>query len=173
VKLDRRHMIGSLVILVASIVWNIWVFTQPAERPAGASRRVQPPLGDNPPVAGAGPVDPTTIPAPPPVELTQEPVWTRNPFGRGSGPSPVATTAGPAPPAPADPVVGAIVFDVTTGRGRSAIVDGRVVGVGDRININGAVVLEIARDAVIVQLASGERMRLALKPGGAGRSRTP
>lgn len=170
-KLDRRHMIGSLVILVASIVWNIWVFTQPAARPAGASRPVQPALGDNPPVAGAGPVDPTTIPAPPPVELTQEPVWTRNPFGRSGGPSPAATTAGPPAPAPALPVVGAIVFDVTTGRGRSAIVDGRVVGVGDLIN--GAVVLEIARDAVIVQLASGERARLALKPGGAGRSRTP
>jgi hypothetical protein len=52
-------------------------------------------------------------------------------------------------------------------------VDGRVVGVGDRISINGAVVLEIARDAVIVQLPSGERARLPLKQGGAARSRTP
>lgn len=165
-KMDRRHMIGAVAMLGASIVWNVWVFTQPPGRTARSSPGFQPPSGETTP-AGIAAVDPASLPAPPAVELSKEPAWTRNPFSRG--------TAAPAPElsaAPvrrdATPVVGAILD--FAGR-RSAIVDGRIVGIGDRVN--GGLVLEITSDAVVVQRTSGERVRLPLNRSGGEQSRTP
>lgn len=167
-KLDRRHMIAALAILAASIAWNVWVFTQPSPGAANARSRFPPAFDAEAPTAGDTGVDPMTIPPPPEVELTKEPVWTTNPFARLVEGAISGTMAVPPPAAAADPVVGAILY--SQGR-RSAIVDGRIVGVGDAVT--GAVVLDIARDAVIVQRATGERVRLALRPRGGARLRTP
>jgi hypothetical protein len=158
VKLGRRHLIASLVILGASIAWNVWVFTQPASRPANARSNQEPPLvtpsGSGP--AAPVPIDPSAIPAPPPVDLSKEPAFTRNPFAQNapSAPSPAALPSDPQPVAP-EPVLGAIVFSSDR---RSAVIDGRIVGVGDRIA--GGVVIAIARDAVVIRRDSGGELRL-------------
>ena len=169
-KLGRRHLIASIVVLALSIAWNVWVFSQPSPARPGSARPSEPQvplLGDPGAPGGAGPspapLDPSAIPAPPALDLSKQPVWPRNPFAHGV-PTPVGTPpAGtePLPPLPvANPVLGAILYSEER---KSAIIDGRVVGIGDRVQ--GGVVLSISRDAVVIQLTSGERLRL-----GGGRS---
>lgn len=168
-KLGRRHLIASLVILVASIAWNVWVFTQPDGAGTPGPLDPQVPLLGSSGIGGERPrpaaVDPMTIPPPPPLDLTKEPVWTRNPFAHAAQ-QPAITTPEPAAAAPvvANPVVGVILYSAD-GR-HSAIIDGKTVVVGDRVQ--DAVVVAIARDAVIVQRQSGERVRLPLRSGGPG-----
>lgn len=156
-KLGRKHLVASLVVLGASVAWNIWVFTKPAATGAASGG----PQFEQPPVSGAPEVpsiDPATIPPPPQLDLTREPAWARNPFAHASA-APAPDTSAPSPPAsvaaPVLPVLGAILFSDAR---KSAIIDGRIVGVGDRVR--GGVVVSIARDAVIIELASGERIRL-------------
>lgn len=169
-KLGRRHLIASLVILAASIVWNVWVFTQPdAARPRPVRQNdAQVPLLGSPAASGGAPgagfVDPASIPPPPPLDLTREPVWIRNPFAQITAATAAPSSAPAAAPAPvvAEPVVGVILF---SGDGRhSAIIDGRVVVAGDRVR--DAVIISIQRDAVILQRPSGERVRLPLRSSG-------
>ena len=171
-KLGRRHLIASIVVLALSIAWNVWVFTRPDPKRSGPrpqSVQEAPLLGTPAVSTDAGPVmavDPSTIPAPPALDLSKDPRWTRNPFSHGSS-APVHTppAAGmpmATPPPPANPVLGAILYSET--RKPSAIIDGRVVGVGDRVQ--GGVVASIARDVVVIQLTSGERLRLPLQSAG-------
>ena len=166
-KLGRKHLIASLAVLGASVVWNVWVFSQASPARPGSGRVSEdPPLIDSAPgpsAGGAPAVDPMTIPAPPPVDLTKPPAWPRNPFAqRAVEAAPSAPLPSDAPAPPALPVVGVILYSA---QGRhSAIIDGRTVSVGDRVQ--GGVVVSIARDAVTVQLTSGERVRLALRSDG-------
>lgn len=169
-KLGRKHLIASIVVLAASVAWNIWVFSKPAPRGSvsGASRLEQPPNSGPSTADGLVPsIDPATIAPPPPLDLTRAPAWARNPFAH-PGAATAPGTSSPSPPAPAPvtaiPVLGAILFSDAR---KSAIIDGRIVGVGDRVQ--GGLVVSIARDAVVVELASGERIRLA---GGAARGRS-
>lgn len=174
-KLGRKHLIASLAVLLASVIWNVWVFMQATPSRPGASDldSQQPLIPQGPTAGGPGgaigpPIDPMSIAPPPPLDLAREPVWPRNPFANSPavGVPPPATGLLQPEPAPALPVVDVIMYSE---RGsKSAIIDGRIVGAGDRIN--GGVVVSIARDAVIVQLTSGERLRLPLHPGGDGGS---
>lgn len=171
-KLGRKHLFASLAVLLASVIWNVWVFTQPTPSRPGAGDTQQPLMPEGP-TAGSGgaigpPIDPMSIAPPPALDLTRDPVWPRNPFAQSPvvAVPPPATGLLPPEPAPALPVVDVIMYSE---RGsKSAIIDGRIVGAGDRIN--GGVVVSIARDAVIVQLTSGERLRLPLHPDRGGGS---
>lgn len=164
-KLGRRHMIGSLLLLAASIVWNVWVFSQPASvEPITAA------------VGGASegrasavtvPVDPSSIPPPPPLDLSQRPVWAGNPFERPQEsvvPEPPAVAPAETAP-PAEPKVSVILY--SAGR-RAAVIDGRIVAVGD--GVAGGVVRDIARHAVTVDFPDGTRKRLSLDDRAAGRT---
>ncbi|MEX2270836.1 MAG: hypothetical protein WD690_05165 [Vicinamibacterales bacterium] len=174
-KLGRKHLIASLAVLAASIVWNVWVFTQPTPSDRSALDRdaQQPLIPEAPTASGSGgavgpPIDPMSIAPPPALDLTREPLWPRNPFAQT--PLVAVPPAAGLPPqpdlAPALPVVNVIMYSESGGK--SAIIDGRIVSAGDRVR--GGVVVSIARDAVVVQLTSGERLRLPLRPGRDGGS---
>jgi len=93
-------------------------------------------------------VPPTGARGPAPVDVTNPPEWIRNPLAR------VEAVVSEAPP---DPVVGSILF---SRQRRVALVDGRIVTVGDEVGIGR--VVDIERDAVIVETAEGGRRRLEL-----------
>ena len=159
-KLDNRHLRISLALLVGSILYNVWVYTRPAKstssRPLVATAPVTdtaPPLA--PPVAF---VDPSTIAAPPALDLKTPPSWARDPFTNAR--QAATERAGGAPPATAgtEPVVRTILFSPQ----RSvALIDGHIVRVGDHISTG--TIAEIDRDAVVIDTPSGERKRVALR----------
>ena len=163
-RFDKRHLIGSAVLLAGSIAYNVWVFWGPA---AGQVRGQSGPpdtfAGQTSPGSGGAPViDPRQIPPPPAVDLTINPQWTRDPFrpaGNVTAVQPAGTplVEGTAPAA--DPVVGAILF---SSERRIAIVNGRTVGIGDRIDIGE--IVDITRDAIFVRRADGQVRQLTLTP---------
>lgn len=161
-KLGKPHLVGAVLLLAGSIAYNVWVFSTPrSSREAGATAPLMA-TGDEAATATAGArspqqIDPLEIPAPPVVDLQAAPAFARDPFMRAFEPPPAAPAASAAAP-PAAPVVRSILFSQAR---RLAIVDGRIVGVGDAAA--GGTVVEIARDAVMVRLPSGEVQRLALK----------
>lgn len=163
-------MIGSGVLLVGSIIYNIWVFMGPstavtARPPAGADAQALP--GASP--AGSGPLDPSQVRPLPPVALDRLPQWPRDPFEnrRAQAPEIVEVVEGEPPPAAvpdADPVVASILYSSDR---RIAMVDGRIVRIGD--TIGRSKVVDILPKAVVIQSAEGERKTLELKSGlGAG-----
>src|SRR5262245_24106265 len=85
-KLGRPHLIGSLLMVAASIAYNVWVFTRPARRStpvASQAALVDTAIASGPVVTGeatAAVIDPTTIAAPPAIDLSSSPEWRRNPF---------------------------------------------------------------------------------------------
>jgi Tfp pilus assembly protein PilO len=91
--------------------------------------------------------------APPAVDVTSTPTWPRNLFR----PPAVPEAAAAAEVLP-DPVVQTILYSPL----RSvALVDGKIVRVGDRLNAGSVTAIE--RDAVTIETPSGGRKRLALK----------
>ncbi len=164
-KLGKPHLIGSFILLAGSIVYNVYVFTKPrgAELP---NRREMPTQGTR--VAAApspGPsgvpavqVDPIEIPPPPSVDLTAEPTFERDPFVRPGERRETGTQTSAGVSLSSAPVVRSILFSPQR---RLALVDGRVVGIGDELP--SGVVADIVRDAVIIRLPSGELQRWPLK----------
>ena len=98
--------------------------------------------------------DPLTIPAPPAIDLASAPAWRRDPFLFGDETRVVARPVVQAP-APVRPVVRTILY--SAGR-RLAIVNGRIVGVGEAVG--GYTVADIEKDAVVFTAPSGERLRV-------------
>lgn len=161
-KLDNRHLRVSLALLVGSILYNVWVYTRPAKstspRPLLAVAMV-PDAAQPPPVA---PVDPSTIVAPPALDLRTAPSWARDPFAslrQAAAERPGAATAATNPSAVAEPVVRTILF---SSQRSVAFIDGHIVRVGD--HISAGAVAEITRDAVVIEMPSGERKRVPLRP---------
>jgi hypothetical protein len=167
VKLDKRHLIGSVILMVAAIAYNVWVFTHPASANANAGRAIEPPPGavmplqTGPDVAGVA-VDPTHVPAPPDVALDRRPQWPRDPFAslRVAAAEVVAedTTAAPAPPPDADPVIASILYSDAR---RLAVMNGRIMREGEQVGPDR--IVSILPGGVVVESASKGRRTLALR----------
>lgn len=160
-KFNRTHLIGSVVLLLASILYNVWVFWGSSAAKKGAKAGTPAAVAGTAGVSTA--IDPQTLPAPPPIDLNVAPAWDRDPFRRaGAVPSkPEAVLAAVAPKAvEADPVVGAILFSPER---KLAIVNGKIVAVGDRLP--SGIVSDITRDAILVRDSSGDERRYVLRGG--------
>jgi hypothetical protein len=164
-KLDKRHLIASLVLLVGSILYNVWVYTRPAAPVGGAPTAANDdpmafqtaPQGD--PAAGA--VDPMQVVAPPDVALDRLPEWPRDPFvNLQLQPEVVDEVTGvPEPVAPAaDPVVASILYSPDR---RLAMMNGKIVRVGDQVGIDR--IVDILPNGVIVESAVKGRRTLPLE----------
>jgi hypothetical protein len=164
-KLGKPHLIASLVLVAASIAYNVWVFTRPARRSAPAMSPA--PLIET--VAASGPVvtgeeasvavDPTTIAAPPDVDLSSPPHWQRNPFTSAWQRRADAAVA-PAVQIETEPdlVIASILHSPER---RLAVVNGRIVRAGDRIGSQ--TIVEIQPRAVVVESSRGGRRLLELR----------
>jgi len=163
--MKRGYLLGGVLIVTAAAL--AWVFTRaapPSQVSQPIAARTPAPDPSAPPRRGSA-IDPASIPAPPNVDLINPPTWSRNPFAARSpaAPAPQARVQTAVAPALADPVVRSILFSAQR---RAAIVDNRIVGIGD--HVTAGQVVEIERDAVVIETSSGERRRLPLN----GRSRT-
>jgi len=164
-KLGKTHLVASLAMVTASIAYNVWVFTRPARRSAPVASPV--PLVET--LQASGPVvtgeqavaatDPTTVPAPPEVDLVRPPEWPRNPFASAATrQSDVVVT----------PVVEIAEPDVTlatilhSADRRLAVVNGRIVRAGDRIG--SSTLVEIQPRAIVVESSQGRRRVIELRP---------
>jgi hypothetical protein len=180
--IQKSHLQIALAILVVSVIYNFWVYLRPT-RSVQSSLRDQAsleaqiaraamgatgnPTGTPQTLPVSGPRSSSasyggSIPAPPPVDTTTPPSWSRDPFLFGNetrGES--ARVAAVAP----DPIVRSILFSSNR---RLAVVDGKILGIGDALGTSR--VVDITRDAVVFRTASGEQLRVALhgQPASAG-----
>lgn len=160
-----QHLRLALTALGAAVLYNMWAFLGPSVPSTAGGARPQPLLASNetPAVAPGATVDPASVPAPPPVDLSSPLVLRRDPFLFGDERRDRSTT-GELPARPADPVVKTILFSPTR---QTAIVDGRLVSAGDVVGAFTIVAIE--RDAVIVSAPDGAPRRVVLaRPGAAG-----
>lgn len=155
-KVQRSHLRIALFVLAAAVLYNVWVFVRPSARPAQPPTPQQPLLAGEvaPAPDGQQAIDPVTIPAPPPVEVATGPSAARDPFLFGDETRDELARRGESVP---DPLVRTILFSSTR---KSAIVDGRMVGIGD--SVGSLKVADIERTAVVFTTASGERRRVAI-----------
>ena len=166
-KLGKAHLVGSLAMVTASIAYSVWVFTRPA-RSSSAAVSSQAPLIDGLPSTGPTvtgeqgvvTIDPTTVPAPPDIDLDRAPEWPRNPFVSPRMRRPDIVIAGPGPEADVEPdvVVASILHSAER---RLAVVNGRIVRAGDRVGSH--TILEIRPRAIVVESPRGGRRTLELR----------
>jgi hypothetical protein len=159
----RLQLMLVFSLLAAAIVYNVWVFTRPSRSPSAASSGL-PLLGSpqpGPSVTGDAEVevsDPTTLPPVPDVGLDRPPDWPRNPFINARLRVVETPAAATAVDAEADLVLASILHSPER---RLAIVNGRIVEVGDRI---GAVIVRrIDPRAVVVEEPGGATRTLELR----------
>jgi hypothetical protein len=152
----RSHLTLALAALAAAVLYNIWYFILRPAGPAESTQAAQSPLvGTAGPVqAAAASLDPLSIPAPPPVDMAAAPSWRRDPFLFGDE---TRATARPViqVPVPVRPTVRTILYSASR---RLAIVNGRIVGVGDAVG--DYTVADIEKGAVVFTAPSGERLRV-------------
>lgn len=160
-KFNQRHLTIALAVLVATVIYNVWALTRSAPTaPARQTPRLQNASAaqapgtetDDPAIA------PAKIPAPPAVDLDVAPAWGRDPFVN------LTNVAEPEalPILASDPVVSSILY--SSGR-RAAIVDGRILGVGDPVR-NGTIVA-IERREIVVETPAGDQRRVGLRTSSA------
>jgi hypothetical protein len=165
-KLGKPHLILSLTMVVASIVYNVWVFTRPARRsaPVSAPAGLLDTVGQSGPVVtGDEPVaaiDPASIPPPPAVDLTHAPEWPRNPFANAWRRRPEAATVVPAVQIESEPEV-VVASILHSEERRLAVVNGRIVRAGDRVGSN--TIVDIQPRGVVVESARGSRRLIELR----------
>lgn len=163
-KLGRLHVVLSLVVLAIAILYNVWMLTRPARSAGGL--RSEPALMEGiqtsgPSVTGeavAEVIDPTTLPPVPEVGLDRAPEWPRNPFlsaGLRLVEAPQASGEADAEP---DLVLASILYSAER---QLAIVNGRIVRVGDRVGT--VTIYDIKPRAVIVESQDGARRTLELR----------
>ncbi len=158
-KVQRRHLHIAIAVLVLAIGWNLWSFFKPATRTTPMQQPQAPLLqgespGPNPGEPAA--IDPASIPAPPALDAAAAPALARDPFLFGDETRDARAQTAADEPTP-DPVVRTILVSPTR---RTAIVDSRMVSVGDAVG--SLKVVEIERDAVVFANAAGARRRVAL-----------
>jgi len=152
-------------LLALAIAYNVWVFMRPARQNAGqaAERPVLESIqGTGPTVTGepaAQAIDPRTIPPVPDVELNRPPEWRRNPFVNSSLPVGDLAAAPVPDPQPEQPL--AVVSILHSPQRRLAIVNGRIVREGDRVD--GATIRAIEPRAVVLETADGARQTIELR----------
>jgi hypothetical protein len=152
---------GLLALVALSVVYNLWVFfgrsaSRAPEAPLLSTvERPAKPAGGRPAQAS---VDPMTIAPPPALDLTTAPAWPRDPLlAPGESRSPEVERPAVADPATPDPVISSILYSATR---RSAIVDHRVVGIGDPIA--GGVIVDIQPSAIVLRMPSGAERRVEM-----------
>jgi hypothetical protein len=152
----RSHLTLALAALAAAVLYNVWYFILRPAAPVAPRPAVQAPLvGAGGPVqAGAAALDPLTIPAPPAVDMDSALSWRRDPFLFGDETRAVVRPVVLAP-VPIRPSVNTILYSASR---RLAIVNGRIVGVGDAVG--DYTVAEIEKGAVVFTGPSGERLRV-------------
>ena len=159
----RGHLTLALAALAAAVLYNVWYFVlRPAASVSSRAAAERPLAGPAAAMPGDAAVDPLTIPAPPAIDLASAPAWRRDPFLFGDETRSVARPAVPAPAA-ARPSVRTILY--SAGR-RLAIVNGRIVGVGDAVG--DYTVSDIEKDAVVFRASSGDRLRVPIHATGSG-----
>jgi hypothetical protein len=161
---NRKALVGSLALLVAAVFYNVWVFTRPAETTTlrgAAPVDALPTLGGAPAPA----VDPLQIGAPPPVAMDAAPEWPRDPFANPYEAKPaVQAAAEPAPEPEPEVTVATILYGADR---RLAIVNGRIVRVGDRVGPS--TVVEIQPRAIVLDGGPLGRRVVPLRMPGVGR----
>jgi hypothetical protein len=164
-KLGRTHLIASLTMVAASIAYNVWVFTRPARR--SNSSTTPAPLIDGllpsgPVVTGedtVAAIDPTTLPPPPAVDLERAPEWPRNPFVSTSLRRDDLVFAPVAEPEVDTDVALATILH--SAERRLAVVNGKIVRVGDRIG--SSTIVDIQPRAIVVESPRGGRRVVELR----------
>ena len=155
-KVQKSHLRIALFVLGAAILFSVSNSLRPAARIPGR-QAPEAPLIAMPAVTG-GPIDPRSIPAPLDVDMARVPEYARDPFLFGDQTRDIARAALPvAPAASPAPSVRSILFSSTR---RLAVVDGKIVGVGDQVGVYK--VAEIELGAVVFSLATGERRRVSV-----------
>lgn len=151
-----QHLTLALAALAAAVLYNVWYFVLRPAAPASPRPAIEQPLVGAPGAAQAGAAarDPLSIPAPPAVDLVSAPSWRRDPFLFGDESRAVARPVAPVAE-PARPSVRTILFSANR---RLAIVDGRIVGIGNAVGAY--TVAEIEKDAVVFSAPSGGRVRV-------------
>ena len=161
-KLDKRHLIAAFVLLMLSVVYNIWVYSRPARVTTAAVQNTDPGFASDPglppPAAPGASEDPMTLPAPPDVALDRLPRWPRDPFANNHVAPPVEIVAGEPAPVDVDPVVASILY--STDR-KLAVMNGKIVRVGDQLGNDR--IIEIQPSAVVVESPSRGRRTLSLR----------
>lgn len=167
-KLDKRHLIVSVALLLGSIIYNVWVFTRPASgtsavvatQPAALDAFATPPASG---MAAAAPLDPARVKPLPDVALGRLPQWPRDPFAsrRPEVPPIVEASTAPRPEPVAEPdlVVASILYSADR---RLAMIDGRVARIGDVIS--GVTIIDILPKAVVIESPARGRRTLTLRP---------
>jgi hypothetical protein len=152
----RGHLLLALAALAAAVLYNLWFFVlRPGPAPAARQAREQPLMAASSPAAAVR--DPARIPAPPAVDLSAPPSWRRDPFLFGDETRNTARPAVAARPAAPEPSVRSILYSASR---RLAIVDGRIVGIGE--TVGDYTVAEIERDAVVFTTPAGARLRVGI-----------
>lgn len=159
-KVKKSHLQIGLLLLGVAIVWSVASYLKPSARPGAPPQRGSEPLlgAETPARHGQerGAIDPLSIPAPPVLDMTSAPSWGRDPFLFGHEYRQL-TIAAPVQVASASPIVRSILFSASR---RVALIDSRVVGIGDRVGA--FTVTDIERSAVTFSLPSGERRRVGI-----------
>ena len=147
-KLDRRHMIASVILLVGSVIYNIWVFTRPSTSGGRATAPIDAafPSDDLPPATAAAPqASPTSGASLPDVAIDRLPTWPRDPFSDLQAPPDVVAVAAPPAPEP-DPVVASILYSEAR---RFATINGRITRIGDQVG--SYTLIDILPNAVVIE----------------------
>lgn len=157
-KVQQRHLKIVLGLLALALIYNLWSFFG-RRAPAGGPPPA--PLLSGPTPAAGAPVqpaiDPTTIPAPPVVDLKTTPSWVRDPFLLAGETRDETMAQVSLPSNDPDPVVHSILFSPAR---KLAVIQGRIYKVGDRVG--NAQIVDIERAAVVIRTATGERRRVEL-----------
>ncbi len=156
-KLDRRHMIASVILLVGSVIYNIWVFTRSSTTVTRNSEVVDASFeGTAPPLLAAPRASPTGGTALPDVAIDRLPTWPRDPFTDLQAPPEVVAVAAPPAPEP-DPVVASILYSEAR---RFATINGRITRIGDQIG--SYTLVDILPNAVVIESPLRGRRTLPL-----------
>jgi len=164
-KIQRSHLRIALFVLGAALLYSVFSYMRPAQRVSPPQIPAAPLLAGGP-SAGDGQIDPLSIRAPQDIDMARVPVYARDPFLFGNESRTVVSLVS-APSAGPDPWVRSILFSSTR---RLAIVEGKIVAVGD--SIGAYKVVEIEQGAVVFALAGGERRRVpvhGVAPAGISR----
>lgn len=172
-KMGKPHLVGSLIMMAASIAYTVWSFQS---APATAARAQAPAELIDGPVASSGsapaPIDPTTIAPVPDVALDRLPLWPRNPFvpvRPAVEETLVVDVAAPVVETAPDIVVSGIMYAPPR---RSAVVNGRRYNVGDRIGAE--TIVDINPSGIVMESPERGRRTIEKQPRGSsvGTART-
>ena len=171
-KVKKQHLQLAAAALVLAIGGSIYSLTRGPARPATQNQIPNPQDSINGPSGRGAPpqaqstvkvLDPSTIPAPPPVGSANLSVASRDPFLFGNESRevrevPVVPASVEPPPDPSLPVVKMILVSPTR---RVALIENQMVHVGDRLGEY--TIAQIDRDGVTFQLPNGERKKTGLR----------